>query len=290
MKPFVVTLSIVLLLATTYSVGGAAPKETFLHDEAGMAAYFSFSGPTNLESNLLRNLFRTVTSANATYLIGYIPTNGYEGQVGEDVKVFIHNDGWVVAYYPKDAASAKAIDGEFDPKTRMEKVLERVAAAMDVLEYEIRLVHFQFPGAEHWLRVMRRRTEPGISTFNIRLPATNDYFERGFSLRCTNVWSYAAFFLDGPEINRTSWFSYGVIPPASMVVNARHEIGIGKHATLGYTWGELSILYAGPGDFVIDGADWVLQEDLPPVPDGLLLAAADVPRFFETYLPVVRSK
>lgn len=280
-----IAICILLVIQFAAPVGASG---SFLTDEAGIAAFFQFTGITNLESNLLRNMFRIVSTSNDTYLIGAVPATGFEGQVSEDIKVFIHNAGWVVAYYPKDAPTSKAVAGMADQATRLHDVLGRVAWAMDVVDPQIILTHFQYPLAEHWMRVERHPTQPGVDVFNIRLPADNIYFERSYYLRCTNTWNYAALHLDGREIGRSNAFGYGGIAAGDMVVNAKHVIGVERHTTLGDTWGELSLLYSGTGDFVIDEAEWVHVSDLVPAPSGLESAAGDVPRFFEVYLPIMR--
>lgn len=95
-------IAAILILVLTLLSGRPVKAEshgTFLTDEAGIAAFFQFTGPTNLQSNLLRNQFRTLQTIGTEYLIGSIPAAGYESDTKQDIKVFIHNDGWVVAFY-----------------------------------------------------------------------------------------------------------------------------------------------------------------------------------------------
>lgn len=64
-------------------------------DEAGISAYFKVN-TINLAT--VRELYRTVETDNSTYIIGSMEVPGYTNEV-HDTHVYIHVDGWVVAYF-----------------------------------------------------------------------------------------------------------------------------------------------------------------------------------------------
>ena len=90
-------LAVCLILLLNFAHPAVGGAKTFLDDVAGMSAYFSFTGPTNLNSNLLRNQFRVIELATASYLLGSVPCAGFESDSKMDAKVVVHNAVWVVA-------------------------------------------------------------------------------------------------------------------------------------------------------------------------------------------------
>jgi len=75
-----------------------APEATplgFPEDEAGIAAYFKSANPINL--NNVKSVFRVIEAQTAEYIIGSVPVTNYPDT--EDVHVYVHKDGWFLAYY-----------------------------------------------------------------------------------------------------------------------------------------------------------------------------------------------
>jgi hypothetical protein len=67
----------------------------FPQNEAGISAYFKADSPINLAD--VRRVFRVIEAETTDYLIGSVPVAGYPELY--DVHLFIHRDGWFVAYY-----------------------------------------------------------------------------------------------------------------------------------------------------------------------------------------------
>lgn len=57
---------------------------------------------------------------------------------------------------------------------------------------------------------------------------------------------------------------------------------------MGNVYGELVVLYSGTTGFSIDYADMTTTIDLSQVPQGLVDAASEVPRYFDIFLPLVK--
>src|SRR5579859_5668092 len=85
----------------------SAAAGSFLDFEAGLAAYFNASIPINIQGNQLRNVFRTIETDAPNYIIGSVPLAGYSQS--NDVRVFVHASGWVVAYYPRSEPASKVL-------------------------------------------------------------------------------------------------------------------------------------------------------------------------------------
>lgn len=287
---FRVLLVTALLLACIPAqvVSAETPPGNYLTDQAGMAAYFAFTGPTILNSNLLKNLFRSC-QVSENYLIGFWPVPGYEDDNRQDVRVLVHNAGWVVAYYDNQRPVSNILDFDGAPHTRLSLALEKIAWAIEVTAPVIHYTNFHYPQAEHLLRIGRLRpTYAGVNSFEVRLPATNTYYERAWYLRTTSSMNTGKIYLDGRQMAAVKWAGAGIIPEWDMVTMARHIIDIENTMTFwGNVWGELVILYSGNDLFTIDYADTIQTIDLAPAPIELLTAAADLPRFFEFYLPAV---
>ena len=67
----------------------------FPQDEAGISAYFKSASPIALAD--VRGVFRVIEVETADYIIGSVPVPDYRGEY--DAHVYVHREGWFVAYY-----------------------------------------------------------------------------------------------------------------------------------------------------------------------------------------------
>lgn len=277
-----------MILLASLIIGPAwvrADEISFLDYQAGIAAYFQFSPPTNLQSNLLRNLFRTIEADQPDYLIGSVPATGYEGNTYEDVKVFIHSSGWVVAYYLRDAPASKALDKSLATTTRLESVLASIAYAIDAVP-TIAYTHFQYPQASRLIRIGRMRGSYGVNTFEVSLPVIGTLYERSWSLS-SSIYNVAYLHLDNRQIGQASGYSYGAIHARDMVAGAKHLLELQNGlSSSGAVYAELVVVYAGTGNFSINYADMTQIIPLTSAPAGLKAAAMVIP-YYRFYLPDV---
>lgn len=275
---------IIVLLIGIASPARAAFPVNFLEDEAGMGAYFQFASPTNLQSNLLRNLFRTITFDKPGYLVGWLPMEGYEGYPGMDLKVFIHNDGWVVAYFPSSEASAKMFNTLVDQPNRLQRALARVAAAMEVNDYELHYAHFQYPEARRMATLQMRAA--GTRSFDFRLPGASQFYDRSYYIYAAGLFTSVNFNLDGrTAANVGNAIQWKTVQAQDLVTNAKHIGELRASMAAGYFG--MTFLYTGPDDPIVNGVDSLHFYDLPAVPVELMETAKDVLFFLEVYLPVV---
>jgi hypothetical protein len=212
-----------------------------LADEAGIAAYFQATGSINLTSNQLRNLFRTIETSTSDYLIGFIYVPNY-GET-EDVKVYIHHDGWVMAYYLKRDPASKIFDYN-STNTRLEAILSLIANAVGDPPPTAQFYDFRYPNATHLLLVGEQRSNvSGTDSFEVTIPTSYIVDERSWYLggSITTV----RFILDGVTLGQTMGNpAYGYIPANQFVPDAVHIIGINNLNTyFDDCFGGLAIIY-----------------------------------------------
>lgn len=119
--------------------------------EAGLALYVKAPTTINLTNSSLRGLFRTIEDSTATYIRGSIsPLNDYAEYA--DTKAFIHSDGWIVVFEPKEKPASASVDwrnysGGTSVGTKLELVLQRIAGVTGANAQSANYYHFQFPNA-----------------------------------------------------------------------------------------------------------------------------------------------
>ncbi|NCC32529.1 MAG: hypothetical protein EOM24_10990 [Chloroflexia bacterium] len=78
------------------------------------------------------------------------PLNDYAEYA--DAKAFIHSDGWIVVYDPKEKPASASVDwrnysGGTSVSTKLELVLQRIAGVTGANAQSANYYHFQFPNA-----------------------------------------------------------------------------------------------------------------------------------------------
>ena len=86
-------------LSVAYAEDAAleAALASIFDNEAGIAAYFKSPSAISLAS--VAPLYRTIETQTAQYIIGSMAVPEYPES--EDVHVYVHTNGWVMAYYLK---------------------------------------------------------------------------------------------------------------------------------------------------------------------------------------------
>ncbi len=200
---------------------------TILNEEAGMAAYFQLPSGIDLES--VESVFRTTERATSDYIIGSVPVTGYN-DTAEDVHVFVSRDGWIVAYYLAADPASKIVDvraltsASTTVGTKLEIVLQTVAASASVGYEQPNFYHFQYPEATHFLMITG-------SSFTVEFPSAFRYYERGIST------AYSVPSIDGSGVselpgNRTTHSFFTVIDPSLLSPNVSHDISENGLVTL----------------------------------------------------------
>lgn len=203
-----------------------------LDDEAGISAYYKSPFSINLEQ--VKPAFRTIELETTEYLIGSVAVPNYEEHY--DVHVYVNANGWILAYYMKDAPVSKIIDirAFTIETTKLESVLSIVAglagAPFDAANY----YDFRYPNATHMLFVAE--DGDGGNDFKIQMPVEFGYLERGFAVR-THYSSDGDgdFYIDGQKIQNDYWSNYrgyGDISASQLLPGVEHSISVFRDGIL----------------------------------------------------------
>lgn len=220
----------------------SAPSEVraMLSEEAGISAYKQTSGGINL--NDVRGLFRTIETETSNYIIGSIQVPNYVEHF--DVHVYVHVDGWILAYYLNDEITSKIIDtvAETIATTKLETALSTVAAAVGEPTTGMKYYDFRYPNATNILLIAENDDDG--KDFTITLPSEYAYYERSWTTRKASGYS-EKFYIDGvlqPTDYNSSTIAYGPIYSSTLTLDEPHNIEIGSYNY----YGVLVITYRKP--------------------------------------------
>jgi hypothetical protein len=152
----------------------------FPQDEAGISAYFKSDTPITLAS--VRSIYRVVEVETGDYIIGSVPVPEYQER--HDVHVYIHRDGWFLAYYLASDPVAKIVDWRrytgTDIPTKLDNVLAIAAVAGGVAFKGATYYDFRYPNATNLMLIAEDHLNGG--DFSVDLPGDFTYFARSWSL------------------------------------------------------------------------------------------------------------
>lgn len=231
------------------------PATSVIESEAGISAYFSATMSISLSS--VRSTFRTIEVETADYIIGSVPVANYPET--EDVHVYVHKDGWVLAYYLAADPAGKIFDwrmyhdgGRTDIRTKLENTLAVVAAAANVPFSTSNATYydFRYPNATHLMLIVEWVYGSGTDSFQAKLPGSFAYYERSWSLGAT----YAGWYkVDGVTIKSQGgggWAtSEGTLTATQLLPDQFHTIEVGGGPSSypnNYVYGGLALVYRIP--------------------------------------------
>lgn len=202
-----------------------------LDNEAGISAYYKTNDQINLDN--AANAYRVIELRTADYIIGSVPVTGYEEHY--DAHVYVHKDGWILAYYNKQNPIAKLVDIDHHTisTTNLHTVVSVVASAAGVPFTSVTYYDFRYPNATHILMVAEDNLN-GLD-FTISLPSSYGYYERGFAIDT----AFKYFYLDGVQLpltysmNYPYYNSYGVITASQLLPDVTHTVEIGNNGIYG---------------------------------------------------------
>ncbi len=223
---------------------GASPTAaSAIVDEAGISAYFQ--APVSITISSVVSLFRTVEFSNTDYIIGSIPVPNYS--ITYDVHVYVHKNGWALAYYSNtDPVSKifdwKSYDGMNINTTLLKNVLSLVAVTAGSPFPGPTYYDFRYPNATNLMLIAK----VGGGSFQINVPGTYVYYERGWSLYA-NAYGLS-WWLDGAQIASgagTGWLSQGTLTAAQFLPDTNHTIEV-RLGDYGSGFGGLALTYRVP--------------------------------------------
>ncbi len=164
----------------------AVPSSIF-DNEAGIAAYFQSPGAISLATVV--PLYRTIETQTAQYIIGSVAVPNYPES--EDVHLYVHTNGWVMAYYLKADPVGKIFDwrsysaAQPIPTTVGERSSAFVVSQIGIAQPPTTFYHFQYPNATHMLLVAELAVEHYADSFQVNPTSAFGYYERSWSLGAT---------------------------------------------------------------------------------------------------------
>lgn len=229
-------------------VPAAAPMG-FPQDEAGISAYFKSASPVNLAD--VRGVYRVIEVQTADYIIGSVPVPDW--WEAYDVHLYVHRDGWFLAYYLNADPVGKIIDwrrynGAGVP-TKLEKILALAANNAGTAFPGATLYDFRYPNATHMMLIVEDSSNG--NTFQVNLPGTFAYYARSWSLVSWPTYNcggtYAAWDLDGTRLVQHGGgyeASEGNIAAALLLPDTLHSFSLPTYCTAGN--GALALIYRVP--------------------------------------------
>ena len=170
-------------------------------DEAGVSAWYQATSAINLTA--VRSQFRTVERETSDYIIGSVGVTNYDES--EDVHVYIHKDGWVLAYYLAAAPAGKIFDWRVYKAsngatitTKLENTIALVLGSVGISFSNATYYDFRYPNATH-LMIVAENNENRDESFTINLPGSFSYFERSWFIGRDGS-NYGAIYLNGTKL------------------------------------------------------------------------------------------
>ena len=234
------------VLAASAQEASAVSPMGFPQDEAGISAYFKSASPVTLAD--VRGVYRVIEAETADYIIGSVPVADYPELF--DVHVFVHREGWFVAYYlaadpVAKIADVKALTGSAIG-TLLEKTLSIVSIAGGVPFSGATFYDFRYPNATHFVLV--GEAWDADHSFTVELPLNYAYYERSFirydlgSYRNDSGGYNTYFQVDSQSLSclgANSGLCYNYITAAQMLPDTPHTVAVDDY-------GVLAIVYRVP--------------------------------------------
>jgi hypothetical protein len=237
---------------------------SIIEDEAGISAWFQ--APTSINLDDVRDVFRTIEAETADYIIGSVPVPNY-GE-GWDVHVYVHKDGWILAYYLAGDPVGKIFDwiayhnaGRTRISTMFESVMVVVADAAGVPFTTPTYYDFRYPNATHLMLIVEwvssASTDDVTDSFEVKVPGSFAYYQRSWSLGSTgNDCARSWYKVNGEEIASHGWVgdwhwakSQGTLTVSQLPSDQYRWIEVGRNGR-GYggcdAYGGLALVYRVP--------------------------------------------
>jgi len=198
-----------------------------IQNEAGISAYFQSTTPVTISS--VRSVFRTIELETADYILGSVDLANYPEDHAPHV--YVHKDGWFLAYYLNTDPAAKVIDlnaytasGSTVISTKLENALAIVAGAAGVGIPGITHYDFRYPNATTMMLIVERDDGAGNDYFTVNIPSSVGVAERSWSFY---VGYWGRIRLNGSDLyagyNHHNW---GSISAAQMPPATTHTISV----------------------------------------------------------------
>ena len=237
-----ITLQAPPFVQVAYANEDTASVVADLADEAGIAAYYQTPDPIDL--NLVRDQFRTIETETSEYIIGSVDLPDYPEHF--DAHVYVHVDGWIMAYYLSGDPTAKIanVRSSTISTTSLETILSIIAGAAGTPFTGGTYYDFRYPNATNILFVAE--DDDDGNDFTIELPSAYAYYERSWATYNSGSDSYSQLWLDGSELPY-QWIGgftrYGIITTGQLSLDTPHTFEVNTYY---YSYGVVVITYRIP--------------------------------------------
>jgi len=241
----------------------AAEVQGIIEDEAGISAWFRTSSTINLNS--VRSSFRTIEIETTDYILGSVPVPDYDESW--DAHVYVHKDGWILAYYLAQDPVGKIYDwkayhngGRTTISTKLENVIAVIAnaAGFPFSTANVTYYDFRYPNATHLMLIVEWIVSDykASDSFQIKLPSNFAYYQRSWSLAHYGSDYYSGYhswyLLNNAEVKHldgSGWqMAQGILSASQLSPDQYHVIEIKAEAgwpTI-YAYGGLALVYRKP--------------------------------------------
>lgn len=229
---------------------GQREGTSFLQKEAGITAYVNVGESISIEE--VEAAFKSIETVNDTYIIGEINITGTPEYAHPHA--YVHEDGWIVAYYSKNAPASKIMqwneyEGGTITTTTLEDAIHEICLAINIpfstIEGNIKYYDFEYPNANRMMLIVE--TASGginvLDSFNLEIPTECWLYEASWSHYFSGYmgWDgYSRIKIDEDVINEiTAWdgtyFGYGILTPQQLetgvpyTISVEHKVGASSY-------------------------------------------------------------
>jgi len=247
----------------------ASDIQGIIESEAGISAWFHT--PSTINLNNVRGSFRTIEIETADYILGSVPVPNYDESESWDVHVYVHKDGWILAYYLAQDPVGKIYDwkayhnsGRTTISTKLENVIAVIAnaAGFPFSIANATYYDFRYPNATHlmlivdWLYTTTYRGDS--DSFQLKLPSSFAYYQQSWSLAhetdCESAFVKSSYWLNSAKIQELTGYpwemAHGILSASQLPPDQYHTIKIEaevhciyRHI---YAYGGLALVYRVP--------------------------------------------
>jgi len=205
----------------------------FLEEEAGITAYANVMMDIDLDK--AKAVYRTIEVEKENYTIGSVALPNYDES--EDVHVYVHKDGWIVAYYLKDEPIAKIVsykhyqENAEDVILKLDTALGQMCDGVGLPLISTSYYDFRYPNANRIMIIVDGQWVEGTNTFDLMIPSDVRVYDRSYYHW---LWDSdgSSFKLDGTEISNLGkcsdcWnWRYGKLTPTQLMPGEFHTISL----------------------------------------------------------------
>ena len=206
--------------------------------DIGISAYFKAPSPITI-SGRVTGIYRTIEAQTDDYIVGSVAIEGYDTR--DDVHVYIHKDGWVLAYYRSAEPASKIFDwkaytdGSNAVPNKLTKALATAAGAAGVgVPATPSYYHFQYPEANRMTIALQSASDGRRTIFTLRLPSGFTYYETSYTLGTTGG---GGLYINGVEVPQISAKTSPVLLPEK-----EHSIEV-RASPFGRAVGAVLVIY-----------------------------------------------